>query len=140
MKTTLKGLTIALAASLSLASLQADATDIRLSNMSATNVHPWFRSNCFAPPTPSNQWVFFGNVGAFSQFTWPQFELLLDPACKKPVVEFTYNVGGMLPPLESLPSALASRIKFKSDMGLIGFHVVTSNVYGPGGDEGNNDD
>jgi hypothetical protein len=138
-KTALNALCIAIAAGLSLTSFQADATDIRASNLSSFDIHPWFRSNCFAAPTPRNVWNNFGGIGRFSQFTWPQFEVLLDPACKHPVVEFTYTVNNMLPPLDSLPAGLASRVKFRSDMGLIGFHVVTSTVLGPDDSQGEDD-
>ena len=140
MKSTLKGLALILATGLAAVSIPAAATDIRLVNLSNVQVHPYFRSSCFAAPTPRNQWVFFGGVGAYSQFTWTQFEMLMDPTCKKPTVEFTYNVDGMMPPLDNVPSDLVARVKVSaSDTGITGVYVIQSQVRGSSSGDHNDD-
>ena len=120
-------------------SSQADATDVRLVNLSNVSVHPWVKSNCFAT-IPRNQWVNFGNVNAYGQFTWPEFELLLDPTCKRPVLEMTYNVGTMAPPLDNLPSQLVSRIRIVAgDTTIVGVYVAQAAVFGSAKKEDSDD-
>lgn len=83
------------------AALTAQAADITVVNTSSTSIHPYFRSNCWNPAIASarpNEWVFFGAIGAHSQFTWPAFEQLLDPGCRHPVVRYTYALDGEAAP------------------------------------------
>jgi hypothetical protein len=51
------------------------------------------------------------NIGAHGRFMWDRYELLLDPACKKPVVKFTYTQAGE-PPLEQAYKRRVVKIKF----------------------------
>jgi hypothetical protein len=48
--------------------------DFRLSNESSVTIKPWFRSPCWNPAMLNagpNQWVDFGNIGAYgAAFTW----------------------------------------------------------------------
>jgi hypothetical protein len=102
----LKPLAVALCATLALAAAtEARAIgDIRLVNLSAENVHPYFKSNCWAPfftPAQPGEWVFFGTVLSGTQFTWDHFYGLLDPKCKNPVIKVTFNLDGEAPPQET---------------------------------------
>jgi len=83
--------------------LEAQAADITVIDGSSSLIHPYFKSNCWDPslisaPSP-NAWVFFGGIGAHSQFTWPAFEGLLKAKCKNPKVHFTYVLDGEAPPV-----------------------------------------
>jgi hypothetical protein len=81
--------------------LQAQAADITVTNSSSQLTHPYFRSNCWNPAFTTakpHEWVFFGGIGPRSQFTWPQFELLLDPSCRHPIVSYTYALDGEAAP------------------------------------------
>lgn len=65
-------------------------------NGSSFSIKPYFKSSCWNPAfrEKTNEWVDFGNIGARGQFMRDRYELLLDPACKKPVVKFTYTQAG----------------------------------------------
>jgi hypothetical protein len=99
-----KRLAVALCATLTLAAGAAQAAgDIQVVNNSGTLIHPYFKSNCWAPQysLSPNEWVFFGGIWAYSQFTWDLF-VILDPKCKNPVVKFTYNLDGEDAPHETV--------------------------------------
>jgi hypothetical protein len=136
--TTKTKLASALLAWLALVPLDSGATDIRAVNLSPTAIQPWFRSRCFAAPVSSTDWVFFGNIAAYSEFTWPTFEGLMDttkPGCHKPTVAFTYNVAGMLAPLPDLPDALIVKVRVSaSDTRIVGVQVVSGVVIKKGDD------
>jgi hypothetical protein len=79
------------------AALQAQAADITVVNWSVQETHPYFRSNCWNPAFNSakaDEWVDFGTIRGFQQFTWPAFEQLLDPRCKHPIVRYSYTLDG----------------------------------------------
>lgn len=85
---------LAAAAVLGVAAFDASATDITVVNAGANGIHPYFRSNCWAPGlvTPdANGWVNFGGIGPHSQFTWDSFQLLIDPSCTRPRLDFAYS-------------------------------------------------
>ena len=85
---------LAAAAVLGIAAFDASATDITVVNASSNGIHPYFRSNCWATGvvTPdANGWVNFGGIGAHGQFTWSSFELLMDPGCARPRLDFAYS-------------------------------------------------
>src|SRR5260221_9136629 len=72
-----------------------------------------------------------GQIYHCGQFTWSTFEVMMDPTCKKPAVEFTYNVDGMAPPLDNVPSDLVARVKVSaSDTSIVGVYVIQSQVRG----------
>jgi hypothetical protein len=82
------------ALALAAASLAAQASgNVVVVNETDNAIHPFFRSNCWgitvSPGT--NGWVFFGGIGPRGQFGW-DFTTIVDPTCKKPVVEFTYTI------------------------------------------------
>jgi hypothetical protein len=81
--------------------VQAQAADITVVNQSSTLIHPYYRSNCWDTSVINGkpgEWVFFGGILGNSQFTWPQFELLLKAKCKSPKVSFTFALDGEAPP------------------------------------------
>lgn len=93
----MKRTSIAVLATLSLAAGTALAApgDLTVVNTSATPIHPYFKSKCWNkalfPDVKPHEWVFFGGIGARSQFTW-SFNELLDPACKRESdVKFTFT-------------------------------------------------
>jgi hypothetical protein len=92
----------AFAATLGTSSQALAAGDIAFINPSSTFLHPYFRSNCWSPAfgavPNADGWVFFGGVLAHSQFTWTAFQDILDPACKKPKIDFAYSMDGTPPP------------------------------------------
>lgn len=129
MKASMKTAVSGILAALALASFEADAGgNIRVVNLSNTQVHPWFRSNCFSPPTAAGTWIFFGGINAYGSFEWEFASGLIDPACKKPKVEFTYTVDGMLPPLPDLPDDLVGRINWSPTADVAGFYVMQAVV------------
>lgn len=79
---------IAVLAALSFAvgSALAAPGDLTVVNSSSTPIHPYFKSKCWNkalfPDVKAHEWVFFGGIGARSEFTW-NFNELLDPACKR---------------------------------------------------------
>ena len=80
---------------------QAQAGDIVVTNSSSQLIHPYFRSNCWKPSfltAKPGDWVFFGGIGARSQFNWDHFQVLLDPACRHPIVRYTYALDGEAAP------------------------------------------
>jgi hypothetical protein len=83
-----------------ISAVEAKAADILVVNSSPVLIHPYFKANCWngidRPKT--DEWVYFGAIGQYSQFTWPAFEALLDPKCKKPFVKFAFTTDGE-PPL-----------------------------------------
>ena len=85
---------LAAATVLGVAAFDASATDITVVNAGANGIHPYFRSNCWAAGvvTPdANGWVYFGGIGPHNQFTWGSFELLIDPSCPRPRLDFAYT-------------------------------------------------
>lgn len=81
--------------------IEAQAADITVIDQTSQLIHPYFRSNCWDPAgvgARANEWVFFGGILSGTQFTWPQFELLLKAKCKNPVVRFTFALDGEAPP------------------------------------------
>ena len=102
----LKRTAIALAATMSFAAGSALAAgDIRVDNNSSRTIHPYFKSNCWNPAfldSKAGEWVFFGGINARSSFNWNEFHLLLDPACRNPIVKFTCNLGGEETPHQTL--------------------------------------
>jgi len=106
---------VLLAAMTSLAALSAQAADITLLNPSSSLIHPYFRSNCWDPSISTakpNEWVFFGGVLSHSQFTWPAFETLLRPGCKRPDVSFTFALDGEAAPTGHGNRERTTRLEF----------------------------
>jgi hypothetical protein len=97
-----KRISLAILAALSLGALEARAGqgDIKVVNQTAVLIHPYFKTSCWDGVTiaKTREWVFFGGIGPFSQFTWAQFQALLDPKCRKPVLKFSFTQDGD-PPL-----------------------------------------
>ena len=95
----LKRISLATVAALALTAgaAQAAPSDIIVTNSSSVGIHPYFKSNCWNPavaPQGAGEWVYFGYIGPMSQFNWDRFNGLLDPACKNPVVKFTFTHPG----------------------------------------------
>jgi hypothetical protein len=103
----------ATAALLGAASLVAQAGgNVVVVNETDSAIHPFFRYNCWATPMSAdpNGWVFFGGIGARGQFGW-DFNLLTDPNCKKPKLEFTFTVDPDLGPPANHP-AVHQKLQF----------------------------
>ncbi|HLX22587.1 MAG TPA: hypothetical protein VKR38_04500 [Usitatibacter sp.] len=98
--------------------LEAQAADVTVIDSSSSPIHPYFKSNCWSADMKANnpdpkQWVFFGGIGARSQFTWGPFEDLLNPKCKHPKVSFTYVLDGEAPPVPGkVPKARKATLDF----------------------------
>jgi len=75
--------------------LHAAAVDITVKVPSGTGIKPWFRSNCWVSDMPqTTDWVDFGFIQVFTQFTWTEFEVLMKAKCRRPYLELSYTVAG----------------------------------------------
>ena len=125
--------------------IEAQAADITVLDQTSYLIHPYYRSNCWDPAFSSakaKDWVFFGGIGANSQFTWPQFELLLKAKCRNPVVRFTFALDGEAPPTG--PGMKERRTKLEFDATVPVYTITLGNVpeivnVTPADDDGDND-
>ncbi len=104
-------------AALTLFSLQAEAGGkIHLINETDAVVHPWFKSTCWGAGIGTQTgWVFFGTVGARSQFEWDFTDpALTDPACPNPRIQFTFT-SDATPPPDKVDEDSRARFKFAVD-------------------------
>jgi hypothetical protein len=98
---------LAACAALSLVSGAAAASgDITVVNQSPEYLSPYVKTNCWAAGFQTagpDEWVYFGSLWPYGQFTWPEFYVLLDPKCKNPVVKYTFVVTGTAAPVSADP-------------------------------------
>jgi hypothetical protein len=109
--------------------IESQAADILVIDQTSQLIHPYFRSNCWDPASVSakgNEWVFFGGILPGTQFTWPQFELLLKAKCKNPVVRFTFALDGEAPPTG--PGMKERRTKLEFDATVPVYTITLGNV------------
>ena len=80
------------------------ANDVTAINQTSTNIHPYFRSNCWLPnfsTAKPSDWVYFGTIDAHTQFGPWFFNTLLKDHCAKPVLRFTFALDGEAAPTGS---------------------------------------
>ena len=80
------------------------ATDVTAINQTSTNIHPYFRSNCWLPnfsTAKPGDWVYFGTIDAHTQFGPWTFNVLMKGDCVKPVLRFSFALDGEAPPTGS---------------------------------------
>src|ERR1017187_7676321 len=95
--------------------IEAQAADITVIDQTSYLIHPYFRSNCWNTSMVNGQpgeWVFFGGILSGTQFTWPQFELLLKAKCKNPIVRFTFALDGEAPPTGHAMKERTTKLEF----------------------------
>jgi hypothetical protein len=131
-------------ATLGLTAIPAQASGfVDVFNEQDVLAHPWFKSNCwgFGVPAGSTGWVFFGGIGARGRFGWDfKDPALTNPACAKPVIQFTYTPD-LTPPPDRLPSNQRAKFKFGNDRNTviqIGDHIQSIGL-GPHADESDDD-
>jgi hypothetical protein len=106
---------------LAVAASQAQAGgNVRLVDETDVPIHPWFKSNCWGFNVgPQTGWVFFGTVGARSQFEWGFADPgLTDPNCPNPRIEFTYTLD-LTPPPDKVRGDVRAKFKFAPDKNVV---------------------
>ena len=113
--------------------VEAQAADINVVNHVQNVIHPYFRASCWAKDfnggdTGKKEWVFFGGIGANSQFTWTTFEVLLKPKCRNPIIRYTFTVGDEAAPTGKGLQERTTRIDF--DVTVPVYTITLSSVPG----------
>ena len=94
------------------ASAQVPQGHIRVDNAQAFAITPCFRL------VESGPWVFFGGIGGFSSFQWPDFMTIVEITRGVPLgsldsalVEFTYTTTGSCPTADNVKGTLRTNIQ-----------------------------
>jgi hypothetical protein len=130
MKTTLRLLVAATAASLAFAAPSASAAqgDTFVYNNSYAPIHPFFKFHCPEAGFPSG-WVNFGGIGPQGFFGWGP---LAPDGCE---IEFTYTVFGAPAPTDPVKGTLKHKVTADSqglNIFVIGGNAELRELAGPG--------